>query len=118
MAVVCGTTRLERIECRSHRLEKQPDAVACIRFIREDETMSESPNRRARHSQLRWIIIASAMLLLPVLYVLSIGPAGWANQNGYLPDDIRGFYAPIVWLHDNTPLAKPLDWYGELWGFH
>jgi len=31
-------------------------------------------------------------------------------------NEIRLFYAPIVWLHDYTFLKKPLQAYLDLWG--
>jgi len=62
--------------------------------------------------------IAAVLLLSPLLYVLSIGPAGWLQKRGHLPGDMRSIYAPVVWLHNNTPLEKPLGWYAELWGWY
>jgi hypothetical protein len=28
---------------------------------------------------------------------------------------VRVFYSPLDWLHGNTPLKKPLEWYVQLW---
>ena len=54
---------------------------------------------------------------LPLLYVLSIGPVGLAAERiGTDPIVIWRFYAPIVWLHGNTFLRKPLEAYLGLWG--
>ncbi len=65
------------------------------------------------------------MLAMPLmaswfyLYILSIGPAvaieilifRSSNQR------LQFLYAPVIWLHDNTPLAKPLEEYTSWWMF-
>lgn len=65
------------------------------------------------------------MLAMPLmaswfyLYILSIGPAiaieilifGSHNQR------LQFLYAPVIWLHYNTPLAKPLEEYTTWWMF-
>ena len=28
---------------------------------------------------------------------------------------VSRIYAPIFWLHDYTPLEKPIEWYVEVW---
>jgi len=58
------------------------------------------------------------MLLSPLLYVLSIGPVARLAEEGLLPrDPVVAFYTPVIWLHHNTPLREPLEWYGHLWGW-
>ena len=64
---------------------------------------------------------ATVVLSLPVLYVLSIGPAvlivtrdwcpGWAFH-AYLR-----IYSPVlsVYKHGPQPIHDVLDWYGHLW---
>jgi hypothetical protein len=59
-------------------------------------------------------------LLMPVLYVLSIGPACWLAKHGYLSDDERSpahlFYTPLIWLHERVPMTQnALERYVELW---
>ena len=57
-------------------------------------------------------------ILLPILYVLSIGPVvALVEKTGVGDEAARVFYAPVIWLHDNTPLEKPLEAYAELWGW-
>ena len=63
-------------------------------------------------------LIAAGLLLAPILYLFSIGPVARLSEEGYLPrDPVRAFYEPVVWLHHNTPLKEPLEWYGALWGW-
>jgi hypothetical protein len=65
-----------------------------------------------------WGWIAVAVALSPLLYVLSIGPAGWAVDAGHFSrGQFHTLYAPVVWLHDHTLLEKPLEWYAGLWGW-
>lgn len=63
--------------------------------------------------------IMSIVLMLPVLYVASIGPVARIIQKttpGAPPSWAMSAYLPLIWLHDHTPLGVPLQWYVELWG--
>ena len=53
------------------------------------------------------------------LYVLSIGPViAFVKHAPIFDEEIFKFiYGPVIWLHDNTPLEKPLEQYAELWGW-
>ena len=81
--------------------------------------MNEDIKKKSHRSGLiAWLIV-----LLPVIYVLSIGPFAWWDRprtQGTRELDPDGlwvrFYAPVCWLHDQTPLRKPLDAYYKLWG--
>ena len=45
---------------------------------------------------------------------MSIGPvAAVAKKWGAdkQKQDLTSFYRPIIWMHDNTFLQKPLEWY-------
>ena len=62
-------------------------------------------------------LIAAAVLLLPVGYVLSVGPAAWLIHNRYLDDSTVILYLPLRWLHDQCkPIGDALEWYMKLWG--
>jgi hypothetical protein len=58
-----------------------------------------------------------AVLCMPVVYFLSIGPAVWAADKGLLngtEDFLNGFYAPLGWLYEEVPVFESfLDWYLE-----
>jgi hypothetical protein len=60
-------------------------------------------------------------LIVPLLYILSAGPAEViVNLTGPSKTSItvyRWFYYPVVVLHEDTPLQKPLDAYLRFWGF-
>ncbi len=76
--------------------------------------MSEQGERTA---QLGVIVAAlGGVLLLLACYVLSVGPAaGYCDHHpGRLCDGLESFYAPLVWLHESTPLAGALEWWVEL----
>jgi hypothetical protein len=59
-------------------------------------------------------------LLVPVFlvvgYALSVGPVGlvWERM-GWDVAKLRVMYAPHMWLHKNTRLRGPLEWYDGLW---
>jgi hypothetical protein len=62
-------------------------------------------------------VIAAALVLLPMFYVLSIGPVAFiADKLKVEVSAVRPFYAPVIWLHDHTFLRRPLEWYLELFG--
>ena len=52
-------------------------------------------------------------------YVISIGPViAVAEKAGIDPGGpLKLFYGPVVWLHEYTPLAKPLEAYAAAWGW-
>jgi hypothetical protein len=61
-------------------------------------------------------VALTALLLLPVLYILSIGPAAWLMQNGYL--SLSAFdtcYTPAAIAADIFDLRTWLGWYASLW---
>jgi hypothetical protein len=71
---------------------------------------------KSRHGGL----IVWILLMLPVLYVLSIGPAAWwvnRSPRSYgVSLAVEWFYAPLSWLiTERTPLMKPLQMYIDLW---
>ena len=53
------------------------------------------------------------LVVLPVLYVLSIGPAyGVARRFPATDDFLRSCYLPLGFLHEKIPaFARLLDWY-------
>ncbi len=57
------------------------------------------------------------LLLLPVVYFLSTGPAIWfCVATGMDGAWLETVYAPLVWLHESCPPLQPyLDGYWELW---
>ena len=65
------------------------------------------------------ISAAIGLPLMPILYVLSIGPALWLFLHGYLVGLnplLWSFYAPLSELRRNGIFAAFFDWYISLWG--
>jgi hypothetical protein len=65
-----------------------------------------------------WIISAGIVMLLPVLYVLSIGPVVFLRDRCYLPgaDSIMLVYYPLDWSASASPaLTHLFNSYLELW---
>jgi hypothetical protein len=74
----------------------------------------DAPRRRAGG----WLAVVGLHLLLAAVYPLSIGPAvrfHGRTSNPTVQRTLETYYAPLVWLYENTPLRGPLDWYVELW---
>jgi len=64
-----------------------------------------------------WGIVGVALLFIPLLYVLSIGPAAWLSSREYLSQEAtETFYYPLSlackrfrWCQD------AVNWYVEFW---
>ena len=53
---------------------------------------------------------------LPVLYVLSIGPAAWMVNGNNPPRTFQAFYYPLAWLAEHSrPFQDALGRYMDLW---
>jgi hypothetical protein len=61
------------------------------------------------------VLTAVAILLLPLAYVFSVGPAVWLSDHGYLNEWTAVIYAPVEYLYEHSKSATDvLDWYIEL----
>jgi len=77
-----------------------------------------TPDRDESKPGRRWpFYVVLFVLFLPMLYVLSIGPAVWLLANGHVSrEPLRTLYAPLEWLGDAAPSSRrPLQWYVRLW---
>lgn len=63
------------------------------------------------------VVMLVTMVLLPLLYVLSVGPVIMMIERGVLDTEFWAwFYGPLEWLHDHVAFIRPfLDWYVRLW---
>jgi hypothetical protein len=65
------------------------------------------------------VLLLVALISLPMLYVLSIGPVFWlANENGQIEHlwVIETAYWPLGWTAENVPAVGPaLDSYVQWW---
>ena len=81
--------------------------------------MTDNENDRPRSSLTVWLTVA--VVLLPVVYVLSVGPiVGYVVANPNVSNQTKArimfFYAPLAWLYDNSESAKAaFDWYFAFW---
>jgi hypothetical protein len=69
-----------------------------------------SDETKARRGYGFWV--AAGVVLAPLLYALSVGPAAYLverTDTGRVVADIA--YRPLIWLHRNTPLRKPINAY-------
>ena len=58
------------------------------------------------------LLLLSQCWLWLTAYLFSVGPVvGLTSVSLNSP-----FYTPVIWLHKNTFLAEPLEWYVRLWG--
>lgn len=62
-------------------------------------------------------VILLVAVLLPVLYVLSVGPVIMMIERGGTDAEFWAwFYTPLEWLHEHVEFTRSfLDWYVELW---
>jgi hypothetical protein len=81
---------------------------------RVDPTSNGDNEKRERGPLL--LILGAAVLFLPIVYVLSSGPAVWLMDHGYVSDIIGLLYWPLHKLRLTFPLFKTVwEWYVELW---
>lgn len=79
--------------------------------------MNDETDRHKKPGTAGW---AAILVVVPMIYVLSIGPVGYLAQQFSLPPSMKGpflaFYGPVIWLHDHTSLKGPIERYSEWWG--
>jgi len=63
------------------------------------------------------VVILVIAVLLPLLYVLSLGPVVMMIERGGMQTEFwEWFYWPLQWLHEHVEFVRPfLEWYVELW---
>jgi hypothetical protein len=69
-------------------------------------------NRRERWA--KWTL--AVLVILPVLYVGSFGPAVWTAGRDYTAiPSVERAYCPILWIiaHGPAPIQRGLSWWGE-----
>jgi hypothetical protein len=81
-------------------MEERPDTVG-------------ASGERGGHGFWPWLIV-----LLPVVYVLSIGPVAKMSEAGLIAEaTCRVIYAPLIILDRHVPGVEHfLDWYMQMWG--
>jgi hypothetical protein len=76
-----------------------------------------------------WLAVAGLVLVLPALYVLSLGPMIWLCPTGSahigagpltlrcstVEPALRAFYAPLIVLHESSYGRRALDWWVDVW---
>jgi hypothetical protein len=64
-----------------------------------------------------WATVTIAVLLVPILYVLSIGPANWLIIRGVVGSEpLAVVYAPIDWMANRSePFTEAVMWYLDWW---
>ncbi len=80
-----------------------------------DGGMEREKNTKSQGSGAVVVCILMLVVLLPVLYVLSIGPlVRWYPNE--LPRWALVFYAPLIWLDENSEAFREfVTWYADLW---
>lgn len=73
--------------------------------------MDDEKPRKSNHGG-----IVTALVLLPVFYVLSFGPVIRLSYRHVSSSTLWKIYFPVSWLHEHTILKKPLEQYAKLWG--
>ncbi|WP_395742643.1 hypothetical protein [Prosthecobacter sp.] len=63
--------------------------------------------------------LVALIVALPLLYAFSSGPVVFALKKfpavRHMEDAAGTFYAPMIWLHENAALKRPLNKYWEWW---
>lgn len=61
-------------------------------------------------------VVGMAFFLMPLLYVLSVGPAAQFYAGQQPPPWVMNFYAPIEYLANALPMFEAtIEWYIDFW---
>jgi hypothetical protein len=64
------------------------------------------------------VVIVLALIVLPALYVASVGPAVWLIDKGYISKEsamLQAIYWPLETLvHNSRTASEVLTWYADL----
>ena len=87
----------------------KPDRAA-VSEDRDNHHAEESASSSAIATNLGWLFTRV------ILYVLSVGPAILVYDGLPRPakNVVQIVYAPVIWLAE-SPVGKPIEWYGNLW---
>jgi hypothetical protein len=99
------------------------DKLACRYNLRQEATTMAGEKWEVVR---RWMTtIATTLVVLLVVYVLSVGPAaGWiawrqrseAGLSDERIESLESFYLPLIFIYVHCPpIRNPLDWYVDLW---
>jgi len=80
-----------------------------------NEKLRKPPEHRVAGS---WIAVLILLFFVLVLYPLSIGPARWMEQRGWIYYEVtETVYKPLVWLYYRSPedVQRAVLWYEHLW---
>jgi len=84
-----------------------------MRGMRAD---TDRPHERDRQTGPFLGCLTVTIPFVPIMYVLSFGPACWLGNNGYLGDWAKVIYVPLALLAASCPpLRDMLQWYVDLW---
>jgi hypothetical protein len=74
-------------------------------------------DRKDNRSGAGCVLALGLLLILPVLYVLGLGPATWLGEHYEgTRDSIVVFYMPLSFLVESCePIEIALDWYVDFW---
>lgn len=81
--------------------------------------MDDKPIKRGGGTAVVLVLVA-LLVVLPMLYVLSVGPVVWMVHSGFISQTmlpvIGAIYAPLEWVAQNVPVVGPaLDRYVRWW---
>lgn len=73
--------------------------------------------QKLSQQKIHWRLLTATVFAWGLMYVVSFGPAAVSIRNYDDPQlqTVRTMYAPVIWLHNNTPLQGPLEIYVRMW---
>jgi len=82
----------------------------------DNSGMDEKPTKRGGGA-VPVVILLVVLILLPILYVLSVGPAVLMATSGRMnPKTLEAVYWPLEWTASNVPVVGPaIIQYAALW---
>ena len=80
-------------------------------------SMSEDPKKKGGTTGPVVFVVIGLLIVLPVLYVLSAGPAALLTDKRYISvETLQTIYRPITWAGKRSPtFNSAINWYIKLW---
>jgi hypothetical protein len=80
--------------------------------------MKPLPDKQSDRRRTMLVVCAILLIALPVIYFLSVGPALWLTNRGYISEaHFKTAYAPLLWAREWKPFGEVLQRYVWLWRY-
>ena len=85
--------------------------------MHDNSDMDDKPTKRGGGTAVMVLVLVAVLIVLPMLYMLSVGPAVWMATSGRMnPKTLNAIYSPVEWTAKRIPGGgDALLWYVRWW---